>query len=69
MNNLYILIPIIVLSVAALLIFRPKLLVLNKSHTRYLKPNKSKYQLDIPLIDKGIVNAIKHPPIVRTIHN
>ena len=64
MSALYILIPIVILSLAALFIFRPKLLALNKKHTRYLRKPISKY--GVPIIKSKNARFVKHPPIVGT---
>jgi hypothetical protein len=65
MNILYIIIPLVAISLAALLIIRPKLLVLNKSHTRYLKPGEITGKHVSPKIRKINGSMVIHPPIVE----
>ena len=64
MNILYIVLPIMVISLAALIIIKPKLLVLNKKHTRYLRNSKPYLTWNIPNADKTTARFVKHPPIL-----
>jgi hypothetical protein len=66
MNVLYILIPIVIISLGALILIRPKLRVLNKKHTRYIKPNKPGFNWNNPVNEKSNVNFEMHPPIVQS---
>ena len=66
MNVLYILIPIVIISLGALILIRPKLQVLNKKHTRYIKPDKSGFNWNNPVNEKTDVNIENHPPIVQS---
>jgi hypothetical protein len=64
MNLLYIIIPIIVISLIALIVIKPKLYVLNKKHTRFIKKSNPVIKADDLTIDKANVNISKHPPII-----
>jgi hypothetical protein len=69
MNYLYILIPIVILTFVSLILWNPKLRVLNKKHTRYLKQSKPGIKWSIPVFDKKTNQFVAHPPILKDIQS
>jgi hypothetical protein len=65
MNILYIVVALVVFSLIALMLFRPKVKVLNKSHTRNLKSGKLSIKKGIPKIRKSNGSLVMHPPILE----
>jgi hypothetical protein len=64
MNLLYIIIPVVVISLVALMFIKPKLYVLNKKHTRFIRKANPVIKADDLTIDRTNVNITEHPPII-----
>jgi hypothetical protein len=64
MNTIYILIPIVVLSLIALMFIRPKLLTINKTQPRYFGKSLKVVRENDAMNDLKVNKIEQHPPIL-----